>query len=383
MIEEIAPYIVIIISSITAAATLYFVFVLKKQYEIQKKDQETRLRPIIVLDKNDIQPAMELKHTGDHARLNVRLINMGSVPTGRIRIMILPIDSYAGHRDRWKALKEYIRKIGDGKLEDREGLCTVSTPVRERAKQEPDREPIEKYLMLGDDLKEYDKAYSKIRKMKGPYHEKEYTDVGRDRNEILSKLSPADWSKFYLVGLKHGDVIDVIGAADWENFDTDHGDLKYSDICNILGDDAKEMIKTEGDRKRIIEEMKEEDRIKFHEMLDQRRQAWSAVRKKEAEEYVRADMDLRKTYRSVKEVKVRLSNTRPQNHPVNIHMIQEWDDSMNSGVAGYFGVAVQYATHDSSEFKFKYYMQGYIEDGNPVVDYAEGGWQEKEDEDVD
>lgn len=380
--SECIPIIVAIGGIITSMATLYFVRILKKQYEIQKRDQEARLRPIVVLDKNDIRPAMDLDPAGDHARLTVRLINMGSVPTGRIRIIMLPIDSYTGHRDRWKAFKDYINKVGDGKLESMNGLCRVFIPVRERRMQEPNRDPIEKYLMLGDDLKRYNEAYDKIDGISDLFHSKKYTSEGLNSNEILSKLSPADWSMFYLVGLKYGDVMDVIGAADWENFDTEHGPLKYSDICRILGDDAKEMIEGQAERERIIKEMKDEDRVKFYEVLERRREAWATVPKEKAVEYVKADMDLRKTYRSTKEVKVRLSSTRPQNHPVNIYMVQDWNDQMKTGIAGYFGVAVQYATYDSDKFEFKYYVQGYIENGKPVVDYAENEWQEeKTDED--
>ncbi|MDA7949679.1 MAG: hypothetical protein MPJ78_19660 [Hyphomicrobiaceae bacterium] len=43
------------------------------------------------------------------------------------------------------------------------------------------------------------------------------------------------------------------------------------------------------------------------------------------------------------------------------------------GIAGY-GVAIQYAMPDKEKLQYRYYMQGYIENGTPMVDYVENDW---------
>ena len=63
------------------------------------------------------------------------------------------------------------------------------------------------------------------------------------------------------------------------------------------------------------------------------------------------------------------THTRPQNRPVGARIILDCDGETD-GITGYFGVAVQYAMSDDEKHQYGYYLQGYIENSTPMVDYV-------------
>ncbi|MDA8032180.1 MAG: hypothetical protein MPK62_13855, partial [Alphaproteobacteria bacterium] len=73
---------------------MMFVILMWIQIRNQKREHDLTLRPIIVKDKDE--PKDALMYWGEQNRITIRLMNVGSIPSGNARIMLLPPDTYPG-----------------------------------------------------------------------------------------------------------------------------------------------------------------------------------------------------------------------------------------------------------------------------------------------
>lgn len=353
----------IIITAITAALTAGFVGLLFIQTRRQKKEHDLTIRPIIVDDRSRADGSIQFVSSKEDGCIEIRLVNVGNIPTAKTRITLLPLDKYSGFLTRERALKKYLRKIGKDKLKSTNS-CIMLRPIRERIKRTSEQGSFENYLIVGDDFKkikpivdEFDAILDKIGTKE---KRKEFDDAGRARAESMAKLSPKDWDKFYLTGDKRGDLLDRTGPVDWEVFDSDMGKDK---IRKILGDFADEVYATAPDRARIINEMSKEDRKQYDEAIEKRLEAWEMFPPEIAEEFAVTSMNLRKVYKDIKDIKSTVTNMLAPKHPIelSIHLNEKDLKDIESGEYMYFGVLVQYSRPGGKGTEYTYYMQGYVD----------------------
>ena len=351
---------------LTAAATMVFVILMRKQLGNQKTEHELTLKPIIVNDKNT--PAQSIQYGGD--RITIRLINVGNIPASKTRIMTLPPAGYSEFNTRERALKEYLRGIKSGSLKKTDA-CLALRPIRERMKRVPEENSPTKYLILGDDFGRLDPAIRAFDEMMDGIEDKDarkrFDEAGRARAESLAKLNPRDWDRFYLVGSKRGDLLDRIGPIDWEHFDEKAG---RDETQGMLEGFAAEVYGTAPERAEILGRMSEADRKQFDEALEERLASWNKFSEEVMKKYAATSMTLRKTYRSVKVIKAVTYSVLAHNHPVEVAIPVD-DDAKQRIEAGeyvYFGVLVQYGKPGEVDFKYVHYVQGYVSEGDAHLD---------------
>ncbi len=359
---------------LTAAATMVFVILMRKQLGNQKTEHELTLKPIIVNDKNTPAQSVQYGASG----ITVRLINVGNIPASKTRIMTIPPAKYSEFSTRERALKEYLRGVGSGTLGNTDA-CIVLRPIRERMKRVPEANSPTKYLVLGDDFGRLAPAIKAFDEMIDGFKDKDarkrFDEAGRARAESLVKLNPHDWDRFYLVGSKRGDLLDRIGPIDWEVFDKKAGRDK---VYGMLGEFAEEVYGTAGERKRIIENMSGPDREQYYKALRERIESWDILtasggsQEEAVKKYVDTSMALRRTYRSVKVIKSSTYDVLAHNHPVEvpINVDDETKKMIEAGEYVYFAVLVQYGKPGEKDFKYVHYVQGYVNEGRAYLDYT-------------
>lgn len=358
----------VVITAITAALTAGFVGLLFIQTRRQKIEHDLTVRPIIVTDRNYPTKSIELQKES-HC-INIRLVNVGNIPTAKTRITLLPLDRYAGFVTRESALRKYLKERGRDKLKSTD-TCIMLRPIRERIKRTSEQGSFENYLIVGDDFKNIkpanDEFNAVLDKMGTEEERKKFNDAGRARAESMAKLSPKDWDKFYLVGDKRGDLLDKTGPVDWEVFDSDIGRDK---IQKLLGEFADEVYASAPDRARIINAMSKEDRTQYDKAIKDRLGVWGMFPPEIAEEFATTSMNLRKIYKDVKDVKSIMTNMLSPKHPIELTLNLNKKDleDIESGEYLYFGVIVQYSRPGGKGMEYVYYMQGYVDKNHAHLD---------------
>ena len=335
-------------------------------------EQNLTIRPIITLDKNYADDYAIKLREGAQPHIRLRLTNLGSISTGKTRIMLLPLDEHNGFVMREKALKNYIKNLKDRDLEENDS-CMVLNSIRDRIKTSSRFGSFNRYLVVGDELKNLRDAKSELDSLIDRMGDKkgEYVDAGRARARSLSKLNPDDWEAFYQAGIKRGDLLDLMGPIDWESFDQ-VGNFTRDDIKNILEDDSKMIYNSMDRRKKIIEDMSQEDRKEFDDAKQRRVDLWDSLPPELGKMWITADLRLRKAYKKVKDISVKKLNLVAPRHPIylSIDLEESAVRKINDGNYMYFGVLVQYSKPDNKKFKYVYYMQGYFHDKIGHVDYS-------------
>ena len=252
-----------ILQTATTIATITFVYLLYTQLRNQRMEQNLTIRPIITLDKNYADDYAIKLREGTRPHIRLRLTNLGSISTGNTRIILLPLDEHNSFVRREKALKNYIKNLKDKDLQNTD-LCMILNSIRDRIKSSTRFGSFNKYLVIGDDLKKLRSAKSELDSLIDQMGDKseEYINAGKARALSLSKLNPDDWEAFYQAGIKRGDLLDLMGPIDWENFDS-VGSFTRDDIKGILKEDAKLIYNSMDRRKKILEDMSDEDRAQF------------------------------------------------------------------------------------------------------------------------
>ena len=361
-----------ILQTATTIATITFVCLLYTQLRSQRAEQNLTVRPIIALDKNYADDyAIKLRESArPHIRL--RLTNLGSISAGKTRIILLPLDEHNSFVRREKALKRYIKNLKDKDLQSTDS-CMILNSIRDRIKSSTRFGSFNKYLVVGDDLKKLRLAKSELDLLIDRMGDKrkEYLDAGKARALSLSKLNPDDWEAFYQAGIKRGELLDQMGPIDWENFDS-VGSFTRDDIKGILKEDAELIYNSMDRRKKILEDMSEEDRTQFDAAKKRRVDLWDSLEPELGKLWVTADLRLRKTYKEVKDISAKMLNLIAPRHPIYLSIDLDESDlqRINAGNYMYFGVLVQYSKPDSKRHQYVYYMQGYFHEKIGHVDYS-------------
>lgn len=356
--------------AIASIATMMFVILMWIQIRNQKREHDLTLRPIIVKDKDE--PKDALMYWGEQNRITIRLMNVGSIPSGNARIMLLPPDTYPGFSSRERSLRKYLKNLGSAKLMNTDS-CIMLRPMRERMKRTSETSSFVNYLILGDDHDRLRPAIGRfdglMGKLGGVVDHSEFAEAGRARAESMAKLSPQDWEKFYLAGRKRGDLLDKIGPADWEVME------RYIDkekLLEMLGEHAGQVYGTAGERARIIAEMDEADRRQFEDARRTRIGAWNSLPGDMVREYITTSMEIRNTYKRAREVKSTTISVFAPNHPIVFSMNVDDDTKkkIDGGEYVYFGVIVQYNRPGDKGMEYGYYMQAYVNKDGAQLDYA-------------
>ena len=367
---------------ITAFATAALVVLLYIQTRHQQRATRLTIRPIILLDQDHPDnPAIYLSDP-DNATTNpmesnagnnihIRMINTGDIPTGKMRTILLPPDTHMGFVNRERALKDYIARLPDDDLVQ-DGTCIILDSIRERIKHSK-KHYFEKYLIVGDEMKQLKKAsdaFNELLNSADP--DGKFNEAGLARAASLEPLNPDDWEEFYMSGHKRGHILDLTGPVDWESFDKDSS-ITRDEVLDILKeDDGKRIYAGEARRKEIINNMHPAIRKNFDEAIRVRQDLWNQFSNDITKDFTRYSMELRKTYKNVKDILVREVNMFAPKHPIvyKIPLDKTELERINNGSYVYFGILVQYAMPDKKEFEYTYYLQGYFKDKSPYVDYT-------------
>ena len=361
-----------VLQTATTIATITFVCLLYTQLRNQRMEQNLTIRPIITLDKNYADDYAIKLREGERPHIRLRLTNLGSISTGNTRIILLPLDEHNSFVRREKALKKYIKNLKDKDLQSTDS-CMILNSIRDRIKSSTRFGSFNKYLVVGDDLKKLRLAKSELDLLIDRMGDKreEYLDAGKARALSLSKLNPDDWEAFYQAGIKRGDLLDQMGPIDWENFDS-VGSFTRDDIKGILKEDAELIYNSMDQRKKILEDMSEEDRAQFDAAKKRRVDLWDSLDPELGRMWVTADLRLRKAYKEVKDISAKRVNLIAPRHPIYLSIDLEKSDveKINAGNYMYFGVLVQYGKPGSKKHQYVYYLQGYFHDKMGHVDYS-------------
>lgn len=372
MIDVLFENLLVIVPPITAGLTALFVIILFVQTQRQKEERDLTIRPIIVHDKDLPLKSMQMVPSETNGFIEIRLVNAGNIPAGKIRIMLLPLDEYARFMTRECALKEYLKEIGNDNLKKTDS-CMLLRPIRERMKRIAEHNSFENYLVLGDDFKKLDpvvkKFESTLNKSGSKEEKKKFDDAGLARAESLAKLNHTDWDKFYLAGNKRGDLLDKTGPVDWEIFDSK---ISQKVMRAFLGEYADEIYDTAPARTEILEKMSEEDRKQYDTAIEKRLDVWNSFPFTVAQEFVETSMNLRRIYKKIKDIKSLTEHMLPPNHTFELKINLDEKDPKNiaSRKHLYFGVLVQYSKLGKKEMEYTYYMRGYVDDSQPYLDYS-------------
>lgn len=353
-----------------AFGTWGFFLLLISQIWRENKEHRLDFRPMIVLDmKRDDYLEYKSEH-GDVTtrKMAIRLINVGKISTGRVRVFALPLVDDDEFNDYKQVLGKHLKKTNSTSPESNES-CRVLKPVSEAKSYTPS----DRYLIIGSSMKELRTCEDNLNKLlKNFKNGRRFVDAVNKMNRILLGL-PLSSREILYQSRKNGDLLRKIGPIYWEGI-ISRGILTKDDISKMLDDLITDQLLGEdaiNKRRKVIDSIEYDKRQEYLEGLDECLNLLDQEDKETIQKFILHNMALRYAYYFAKEIHMTEYLTLVPTHQFRINVpIDIFYEDLPS--THYFGLIVQYGIQGSKSLDYSYFVQGHVEVlSKPQLDYTQ------------